>query len=249
MLKRTSSILFYLVAAWCLIVGGINQTLTGVDDLPWVAKALEGSNVVAFNPLFAIWAHWIGMFLMIAGLVLILITPTVHESRRMLSAAAVLSIGTVGAQTYSVLSLGAFGPAVFALGTATVVAVSAPVVGWFGKKSCELPGLQGGQNVVVEKVGAIVPNEGPRKGAKVDQRCRSGECKEQDSPDAITPSGLERMARYRPHRWPVVDARHNFTRSSGPGRSRGRPLGPTPARPRSCHCRRAAERAARWSLQ
>jgi hypothetical protein len=131
MLKRISTILFYLVATWCLIVGGFNQTLTGVDDLPWVARALEGNDVSAFNPILAIWAHWIGMFLMTAGLALLLLTPTVHDSKRTLVVAAVLSIGTVGAQTYSVLLLGAFSPIVFALGTAAVVAVLAPVIGWF----------------------------------------------------------------------------------------------------------------------
>jgi len=94
MLKKTSTILFYVVAIWCLGVGAINQTLSGVEDLP-------------------------------------LLTPTVHDSKRMLAVAGILSVGTVGAQAYSVFSLGAFGPAAMALGLAVFLSVSAPAVGMF----------------------------------------------------------------------------------------------------------------------
>ena len=95
---KLSSVLFYIVAAWCTVVGIVNQTLSSVDDLPWVAQALAGVDVTPFEPIFAIWAHWIWMFLIIAGASLFLIIPTVHESRRMLLAATVLSAGTIGAQ-------------------------------------------------------------------------------------------------------------------------------------------------------
>jgi hypothetical protein len=132
---KLSTILFYLIAAYCVIVGAVNQTITTVDDLPWVALALADSDVTAFNPILAIWARWIGMFLITAGIALIAITPAVHNSTRNLVAAGALSIGTVGAQCFSVLSLGAFGPVVFVLLTATACAVAAPLLGLYGARN------------------------------------------------------------------------------------------------------------------
>ena len=129
MVKKVSTILFYLVAAWCIVVGFVNQTFTSADDLPWVAQALGDSDLTAFNPILAIWAHWIGMFLITAGAALILLTPVVHNSTRNVIASGILAVGTIGSQCYSVLSLGAFGPVVFALLTALACAIAAPVLG------------------------------------------------------------------------------------------------------------------------
>jgi hypothetical protein len=130
MFHTISTTLFYIVAVWCTIVGLGNQTLSSVNDLPWVAKALAGVDVTPFDPLFATWAHWIGMFLVVGGVSLALLTPVVHESRRMLLIATVLSVGTVGAQVFSVLSLGAFGIAAIVLPTVLALAILAPVTGW-----------------------------------------------------------------------------------------------------------------------
>jgi hypothetical protein len=130
MIQTISTTLFYLVAAWCTIVGLVNQTLSSVNDLPWVAEALAGVDVTPFDPLFAIWAHWIGMFLIVAGVSLLLLIPAMHDSKRLLLIATVLSVGTVGAQVFSILSLGAFGVAAIVLPTVLALAIVAPVTGW-----------------------------------------------------------------------------------------------------------------------
>ena len=135
MATKLSTILFYLVGTYCIIVGAFNQTFTGAEDLPWVALALAGTDVTAFDPILALWAHWVGMFLITAGIVLIALTPVVHDSGRNLFAAGVLSSGTVGAQCFTVLSLGAFGPIVIVLLVAAASAVAAPILGLVGSKS------------------------------------------------------------------------------------------------------------------
>ena len=134
MINTISTTLFYIVAAWCAIVGLGNQTLSSVNDLPWVAKALAGVDVTPFDPLFAIWAHWIGMYLVVGGVSLALLIPVVHESRRMLLAAGVLSVGMVGAQVFSVLSLGAFGIPAIVLPVVLVLAILAPATGWIASR-------------------------------------------------------------------------------------------------------------------
>jgi len=131
-MNRVSKLLFYAVAAWCIVVGLYNQTISGVDDLPWVAAALVDSDVEAFNPILAIWAHWIGMFLVTAGIGLALIVSKFPQSFWTVLAASLLAIGTVGAQSYSVLSLGAFGPIFFVLLLMPSIAVLAAVTGFVG---------------------------------------------------------------------------------------------------------------------
>ena len=135
MAHKVSTFLFYGVATYCIVVGSFNQTISSVEDLPWVAKALSETDVTAFNPILAVWAHWIGMFLIVAGVVLFALTPVIHTSRRLLFAGGVLSAGTVGAQCFSVLSLGAFGPVVGVLLVAAACAVAAPITGLLGSKT------------------------------------------------------------------------------------------------------------------
>ena len=127
--RRTSTILFYVVAAWCIAIGVFNQTIDNVDDLAWVAQALSDTDVSKFNPILAIWAHWIGMFLITAGVVLVLLIPTSSDSVKNTITTVILAVGTVGAQCFSVLSLGAFGAPVVALITVVACAVAALVFG------------------------------------------------------------------------------------------------------------------------
>lgn len=134
-MNQLSKTLFYVIAAWCIVVGSFNQTISNVDDLPWVAAALEGSDVAAFNPILAIWAHWVGMYLITAGIGLALIVSKVPGSPWSLSIASILAIGTVGAQSYSVLSLGAFGPISYILLLVPSIAVLAAVTGFLSMKS------------------------------------------------------------------------------------------------------------------
>lgn len=136
-MKRTSKVLFYLVAIWCVVVGIFNQTISTADDLPWVAAALAGSDVSAFNPILAIWAHWIGMFLITSGVALAFLLSRVPVSFWSLGVASVLAIGTVGAQSYSVLSLGAFGPVSYVLYLVPMVAIVASILGFIGLKTEE----------------------------------------------------------------------------------------------------------------
>ncbi len=136
-MKRTSKVLFYLVATWCVVVGIFNQTISTVDDLPWVAAALAGSDFSAFNPILAIWAHWIGMFLITSGVALAFLLSRVPVSFWSLGVASVLAIGTVGAQSYSVLSLGAFGPVSYVLYLVPMVAIAASILGFISLKTEE----------------------------------------------------------------------------------------------------------------
>ena len=118
-----------------MVVGLFNQTISSVDDLPWVAAALAGSDVDAFNPILAIWAHWIGMFLITSGVALALLLSRVPISFSSLGVASVLAVGTVGAQSYSVLSLGAFGPVSYVLYLVPMVAIVASILGFMGLRN------------------------------------------------------------------------------------------------------------------
>jgi len=131
-MNQVSKALFTIIAIWCIVVGCFNQTIAIVDDLPWVAAALVGTDVEAFNPVLAILAHWIGMFLITAGLGIGLIVWKIPDSLWSMIAASVLAIGTVGAQSFSVLSLGVFGPMFYVLLLVPAIAVVAAVSGYVG---------------------------------------------------------------------------------------------------------------------
>ncbi len=124
-----SRILFYLIALWCVATGVNSLTISSADDLPWIADALAGSNVDAFNPILAIWAHWIGLFLITTSIALIIILTRLPANRSSVLVAGVLSIGTVSAQSFSVLSLGAYGPVSYALYCTPAVAIIATILG------------------------------------------------------------------------------------------------------------------------
>lgn len=132
---RASKLLFYLIAAWCVVIGSFNQTISTVDDLPWVAASLAGSDVDAFNPILAVWAHWIGMFLITSGAALALLLSRLPVSLSSLAVASVLAVGTVGAQSYSVLALGASGPISYVLYLTPMVAIVASALGFAGLRS------------------------------------------------------------------------------------------------------------------
>jgi len=133
-MNRISKFLFYVIAAWCIVIAMFNQTISSVDDLPWVAAALVGSDVEAFNPILAIWAHWIGMFLITAGIGLALIVSRIPQSFWSVLVASILAIGTVGAQSYSVLSLGAFGPVFYVLLLVPAISILAAITGFISLK-------------------------------------------------------------------------------------------------------------------
>ena len=133
-MQHLSKVSFYIVACWCVAVGLFNQTISSAEDLPWVADALAGSNLDAFNPILAIWAHWIGMFLVTAGVSLFIILRVLPTTHNTVLIAGVLSIGTVGAQSFSVLSLGAYGPISYVLYCVPLVALIATATGFLGLK-------------------------------------------------------------------------------------------------------------------
>ena len=129
-MSQFSKVLFYLIAVWCVVVGVFNQTISTAKDLPWVADALAGTNVDAFNPILAIWAHWIGMFLITAGVTLLIILTKLPVTNTSVIVTGVLAIGTVGAQSFSVISLGVYAPMSYVLYCIPVVAVIATVTGY-----------------------------------------------------------------------------------------------------------------------
>ncbi|MFT7652119.1 MAG: putative membrane channel-forming protein YqfA (hemolysin III family) [Candidatus Azotimanducaceae bacterium] len=135
MLKKVSTILFYLAAAWCVVIGIQNQTIAGAGDLPWIAKALEGQDLSAFNPILAIWAHWIGMLLIVAGAAILVLIPRIHDSPGTLLAAGIISSGTISAQVFSVVSLGAFGPVLIAASVAVTISFAAPILGFLAART------------------------------------------------------------------------------------------------------------------
>jgi len=109
-IAKISKVLFYLVAAWCVLYGAFSQTISGTADFVWIAQTLEGTDTSRFDPIMAIWAHWIGLFLITAGLALFLLTRALFETKAVLQAASVLAIGTISSQIFSAVSLGANGP-------------------------------------------------------------------------------------------------------------------------------------------
>lgn len=131
-MARVSTVLFYIIAVWCIVVGLFNQTISGADDLPWVAAALDGSDVESFDPILAVWAHWVGLFLITAGTGLALVVSKIPRSFWSVVVASILAVGTVGAQSFSVLSLGAFGPVFYALLLVPTIAAIASITGLLG---------------------------------------------------------------------------------------------------------------------
>ena len=129
-IEKISKSLFYLVALWCVAIGAFNLTISGTSDFPWIAEALEGTDVSKFDPIMAVWGHWIGLFLITAGISLYILTRELFISRTILLATSVLSVGTIAAQLFSALSLGASGP-IFIVGPIVFLcSVGGPVLGF-----------------------------------------------------------------------------------------------------------------------
>lgn len=129
-IAKISKALFYLIALWCVVVGSFNQTISGTSDFEWIAAALEGVDVSRFDPIMAIWAHWIGLFLITAGIALFFLTRVLLKTTEILIAASVLAFGTIGAQIFSAISLGASGPLLIVGALVLLCAVAAPILGF-----------------------------------------------------------------------------------------------------------------------
>ena len=127
-MSRLPSILFYVVAAWCVGIGIFNLTIDQVVDFPWVAETLEGTDLARFDPVLGAWARWIGLNLITAGITLVFLIKRLGTSRSVVWAAGVLSVGVVGTQLISGASLGAPGVLLLAPAAALACAVSALII-------------------------------------------------------------------------------------------------------------------------
>ena len=134
-MAQVSRVLFYLIAIWCIATGFRSQTISSAEDLPWIADAMAGSNLEAFNAILSIWAGWVGMLLITAAVALLIVLTRLPVNKNSLLIAGVLSIGAVTAQSYSVLSLGAYGPVTYALYCTPVLAILATILGFFTLKN------------------------------------------------------------------------------------------------------------------
>ena len=129
---QLSKVLFYVIAIWCILTGANSLAISSAEDLPWIADAMAGSNLDAFNPILEIWTTWIGLLLFTSSITIITVLLRLPANKNSVLIAGLLSIGTLTAQSYSVLSLGAYGPVSYALYCTPIVAIIATVVGFIG---------------------------------------------------------------------------------------------------------------------
>jgi hypothetical protein len=134
MTRKVSKGLFYLLATWFVLIGLQNQTISGSQNFEWIAAALEGTDTTKFDPIMAKWAHWIGKTLIISGITLFLLIKDAYGAKSTLAAVSILTIGSVGAQLFTALSLGAHGPGIIIISTLLLCSVLGAILGFLSLK-------------------------------------------------------------------------------------------------------------------
>ena len=129
-MKRIPSILFCTVAAWFIVVGVADISITKMEELPWIAGMVGEGDASRFDAPLDILANWIGMLLIIGGLTLAVLGANALSSSSNIIGAGLLSLGISGAQMVTLNAVGV--PKVLLIGplVAIVVSIVATVLSW-----------------------------------------------------------------------------------------------------------------------
>lgn len=121
-MKRIPVVLFFMVAAWLILVGIADISINKTDDLPWIAEMVGNGDVSKFDAPLDILTSWIGMLLIVTGLTLVVLGTNVLSSRSCFFGAALLSIGVSVAQLVTLNAVGL--PVAFLIGPSVAAFVS-----------------------------------------------------------------------------------------------------------------------------